>query len=40
MLAEACRVKEAVHFDETAVFRVTPPGFGTRTSRRTAAPRS
>jgi molecular chaperone DnaK (HSP70) len=30
MLAEACRVKEAVHFDETAVFRVTPPGFGTR----------
>jgi molecular chaperone DnaK (HSP70) len=28
MLAEACRVKEAVHFDETAVFRVTPPGFG------------
>ncbi len=27
MLAEACRVKEAVHFDETAVFRVTPPGF-------------
>jgi len=32
MLAEACRVKEAVHFDETAVFRVTPPGFG-RSSR-------
>ena len=32
MLAEACRVKEAVHFDETAVFRVTPPG-----SRRLAA---
>jgi len=28
MLAEACRAKEAVHFDETAVFRVTPPGFG------------
>jgi len=28
MLAEACRVKEAVYFDETAVFRVTPPGFG------------
>ena len=28
MLAEACRVKEAVHFEETAVFRVTPPGFG------------
>jgi len=27
MLAEACRVKEAVHFDETAVFRITPPGF-------------
>jgi molecular chaperone DnaK (HSP70) len=26
MLAEACRVKEALHFDETAVFRVTPPG--------------
>jgi molecular chaperone DnaK (HSP70) len=34
MLAEACRVKEAVHFDETAVFRVTPPGFG-RSSRGT-----
>jgi molecular chaperone DnaK (HSP70) len=32
MLAEACRVKEAVHFDETAVFRVTPPGFGARSS--------
>jgi len=30
MLAEACRVKEAVHFDETAVFRVTPPGFNHR----------
>jgi len=30
MLAEACRVKEAVHFDETAVFRVTPPGFNRR----------
>ena len=29
MLAEACRVKEAVHFDETAVFRVVPPGFST-----------
>ncbi len=28
MLAEACRVKEAVHFDETAAFRVMPPGFG------------
>lgn len=28
MLAEACRVKEAVHFDELAVFRVTPPGLG------------
>jgi molecular chaperone DnaK len=26
MLAEACRVKEAVFFDDTAVFRVTPPG--------------
>jgi hypothetical protein len=26
MLAEACRVKEALHFEETAVFRVTPPG--------------
>jgi molecular chaperone DnaK len=26
MLAEACRVKEAVFFDESAVFRVTPPG--------------
>ncbi|HVO12037.1 MAG TPA: Hsp70 family protein [Vicinamibacteria bacterium] len=32
MLAEACRVKEGVHFDETAVFRVTPPGFN-HTSR-------
>jgi molecular chaperone DnaK len=30
MLAEACRVKEAVHFDETAVFRVLPPGFARR----------
>ena len=30
MLAEACRVKEAVHFDETAVFRVLPPGFTRR----------
>jgi hypothetical protein len=28
MLAEACRVKEALHFEETAVFRVTPPGAG------------
>ncbi len=28
MLAEACRVKETLHFEETAVFRVTPPGFG------------
>lgn len=27
MLAEACRVKEAVHFAESAVFRVVPPGF-------------
>jgi molecular chaperone DnaK (HSP70) len=26
MLAEACRVKEGLHFEETAVFRVTPPG--------------
>ncbi len=33
MLAEACRVKEAVHFDETAVFRITPPGFNDRSSR-------
>jgi molecular chaperone DnaK (HSP70) len=33
MIAEACRVKEAVHFDETAVFRVVPPGLGA-----TAAP--
>ncbi len=30
MLAEACRVKEAVHFDDTAVFRVTPPGVAAR----------
>jgi molecular chaperone DnaK (HSP70) len=28
MMAAACRVKEAVHFDETAVFRVVPPGPG------------
>ncbi len=33
MLAEACRVKEAVHFDETAVFRITPPGFCEAASR-------
>ena len=40
MLAEACRVKEAVHFDETAVFRVTPPGFGRACdAARTRAPR-
>jgi molecular chaperone DnaK (HSP70) len=26
MLAEACRVKEAVFFDDTAAFRITPPG--------------
>ncbi len=31
MLAEACRVKEALHFEDTAVFRVTPPGAGRRT---------
>lgn len=30
MLAEACRVKEAVHFEDTAVFRVAPPGLGAR----------
>lgn len=30
MLAEACRVKEALHFEETAVFRVTPPVPGRR----------
>ena len=34
MLAEACRVKEALHFEETAVFRVTPPGTGPRPRRR------
>ncbi|HXY40897.1 MAG TPA: Hsp70 family protein, partial [Vicinamibacteria bacterium] len=33
MLAEACRVKEAVHFEETAVFRVTPPGFSGTSDR-------
>jgi len=33
MLAEACRVKEALHFDETAVFRVTPPGTTRRSER-------
>ncbi len=27
MLAEACRVKEAVHFEESAAFRIAPPGF-------------
>ena len=32
MLAEACRVKEALHFDETSVFRVTPPGSSSRAS--------
>ena len=26
MLAEACRVKEAVFFEDTAAFRLTPPG--------------
>jgi molecular chaperone DnaK (HSP70) len=30
MLAEACRVKEALHFEDTAVFRVTPPGAARR----------
>ncbi|MCG6927797.1 MAG: Hsp70 family protein [Acidobacteria bacterium] len=34
MLAEACRVKEAVFFDETAVFRVTPPGLLDLSDRR------
>jgi molecular chaperone DnaK (HSP70) len=34
MLAEACRVKEAVHFDETAVVRVLPPGFGSSAGAR------
>ena len=33
MLAEACRVKESLHFDETAVFRVTPPGTTRRNER-------
>jgi molecular chaperone DnaK (HSP70) len=33
MIAEACRVKEAVHFDDTAVFRVVPPGLGAREAR-------
>jgi molecular chaperone DnaK len=28
MLAEACRVKEAVFFDESAEFLLTPPGLG------------
>ncbi len=32
MMAEACRVKESVHFDETAVFRITPPGFSRPTA--------
>jgi molecular chaperone DnaK (HSP70) len=35
MLAEACRVKEALHFEETAVFRVTPPGGRRRAARDT-----
>ena len=26
MLAEACRVKEALHFEESALFRIAPPG--------------
>ncbi len=38
MLAEACRVKEAVHFDETAVFRITPPGFGRGLASRRRGP--
>jgi molecular chaperone DnaK (HSP70) len=29
MLAEACRVKEAVFFDESATFLLTPPGLAT-----------
>jgi molecular chaperone DnaK len=36
MLAEACRVKEAVHFQDTAVFRVAPPGFRPRSPRHRA----
>jgi molecular chaperone DnaK (HSP70) len=28
MLAEACRVKEELHFEETSVFRITPPSSG------------
>jgi molecular chaperone DnaK (HSP70) len=32
MLAEACRVKEAVHFHESAEFLFTPPGLGGATS--------
>lgn len=30
MLAEACRVKEAVFFDDSATFLFTPPGLGSR----------
>lgn len=26
MLAEACRVKESLHFDDTSLFRIAPPG--------------
>jgi molecular chaperone DnaK (HSP70) len=33
MLAEACRVKEDLHFHETSVFRITPPGAVRRTQR-------
>jgi molecular chaperone DnaK (HSP70) len=33
MLAEACRVKEDLHFHETSVFRITPPGAVRRSER-------
>ncbi len=33
MLAEACRVKEDLHLNETSVFRVTPPGAARRGAR-------
>ena len=33
MLAEACRVKEAVFFEESATFLLTPPGLARRPGR-------
>jgi molecular chaperone DnaK (HSP70) len=38
MLAEACRIKEDLHLNETAVFRITPPGSGRRGDRAARTP--